>query len=296
MHARGTAPAGASAPPVASIASVASSPMADGRPSRDGAATGLASRPSPLARPVRAAARALGAWGAIAPLVALVALAGCASKPPRDPELPPTPASVTRSNPGGDAADPERAALERLLKERWGTRRDRWNTLRVPLPDSKNWRRVRIWGHPTRVSYRYGDDHYAMTTVLYTKTEGPNDPDTCLAKFMDFAGPVAKAHDVKLSASKLVRTTRRERGEEQPMLVNLVEGSLQSLFVSDDYVGAIAVYQSWPETCLVQGFAVLATEHRDLAVRVRDRWVAEGAPNLLWNPKLVAAPDPSKAR
>src|SRR5580700_4476837 len=105
----------------------------------------------------------------VAPAAAVaLASAGCGTATvSRPPEAPPTPASITLENPGGDAADPEKAALERLLGEPWGQKRDRWSTLRVPLADVDNWQRVRLWGQPTRVAFRFGDDHYGLLAVWY---------------------------------------------------------------------------------------------------------------------------------
>ncbi len=59
---------------------------------------------------------------------------------------PPAPASVTVKEPGGDAADPHAAALERLVSAPWGTRDDRDGQVNVPLPDSENWKRLRYFG------------------------------------------------------------------------------------------------------------------------------------------------------
>src|SRR4051812_24731153 len=105
--------------------------------------------------------RELGFWGA------LVALgAGCsasAQTPASLPLRPPTPASVTQKEPGGDAADPERAALERLLKEPWGARSDKDEQLLAPLPDWGHWKRLRYWGFDNLVGFRYGKEYRAMT-------------------------------------------------------------------------------------------------------------------------------------
>jgi len=238
-------------------------------------------------------------WIVFAFLAAAPVLGACATTstgaPTRPPDAPPTPASISPKQPGGDAADAEAAALLRLAKEDWGTKRDRWKTLRVPLADWKNWRRVRLWGQPTRATYRYGDDHYAVTSIWYQRTEGKDDPDACLAKFLDLTVPIAKSFDVKLGAPKVTRASQRIDGEDRPMLIEVVDGAVESLFSSDEYVGAVAAYQSWPGTCLVQGFAVVAGNHRDLAVKVRDRWVAEGAAKLAWEKGLKEAPEP-KAR
>ncbi|MDI1484042.1 hypothetical protein [Polyangium sp. y55x31] len=228
------------------------------------------------------------------PLLALLLAAeGCASQTnTQPPGAPPTPKTVTSANPGGDADDPESAALARLTAEPWGFRRDFWNTLHVPLADWKNWRRVRIFGHPTRASYRYGDDHYAVASIWYTTIEGPNEPEACLAKFIDMATPIADANGVRIGERQRVRMTQSVGAEIRPMIVDLVEGRLDSLLGRDDYVGAIAAYQSFPGTCLVQGFAVVATEHRDAAKKVRDRWVAEGASKLVWERHVKQAPEP----
>lgn len=238
----------------------------------------------------------------------VLALACCSSAPPEvdgppqpapapEPDRPPTPSSITKDNPGGDAKDPIKAALQRLLEQPFqAKRRDYWNTLRVPLADWKNWRRMRITGHPTRATFNYGQDHIAMLTLRYSPIDGPNDPERCLADFIKHATPVAEAYGVRLGQSSLVNATQTFRRETRPILVRLQEGGIDSIFAADDYVGFVAAYQSWPGTCLVQGFAVLATEHPDLAVKVRDRWVAEAVPKLAWERKVKEAPDPSLMR
>jgi hypothetical protein len=233
----------------------------------------------------------------------LVLALGCCNNtvppetPQAPPERPPTPASVTREKPGGDAPDPVKAALQRLLSQPIeAKRRDRWGTLRVPLADTKNWRRIRIWGHPTRATFQYGDDYTAMVVLRYSQIEGPNDPEHCLADFMKYASPVADNYGIRLGESRLVKTSQSIRGQVTPILVRLQEGGVDSLIVSDDYLGLMAAYQSWPGTCLVQGFAVVATDHPDLAMKVRDRWVAEAVGKLAWDKKVSEPPDPSLMR
>jgi hypothetical protein len=223
-------------------------------------------------------------------VAALPVTAGCASGPPkRPPGQPPTPATVTSKNPGGDADDPALAALQRLEKEPWGSRKDRWNTLRVPLADWKHWRRVKFWGHPLRAGFRYGDEHYAVTILWYEPTDGPDDPDACLSKFLDFGAPVARSFQVELSPVKITHAKLKVGAEQKTMAIALVDGKYSS-FGSEEYAGAIAAYPSWPGTCLVAGFAAEATDHPELAARVRDRWVKEGAPRLRWERRVKSAP------
>jgi len=227
-------------------------------------------------------------------LVLLLAPLSCApqQQPSQPPGAPPTPKSITRANPGGDANDPAFAALTRLAAEPWGHRKDFWNTLHVPLVDWKNWRRVRIFGVPTRASYRYGDEHYAVASISYTTIEGTSDPEACLAKTFDQLMPLADANGVRLGERQRVRMTQSVGADVRPMVVELVEGRLDGILGRDDYVGAVAAYQSFPGTCLIEGFAVVATDHRDLAVKVRDRWVAEGAAKLVWERHVKQAPEP----
>lgn len=225
-------------------------------------------------------------------VLALTVVVGCgAASPKQPPGAPPTPASVTRNEPGGDADDPERAALTRLVDEPWGERPDFWKTLRVPLMDAKKWRRVKFWGHPMRASYRYGKDHYAVVTVWYQPVTGSNDPEACLARFLEFAMPVARSYSVKLGPMKTTLVKHVVRGAPRSMAVATVEGQTVVLGV-ERYLGTIASYPSWPGTCLVQGIAVLATEHPELAEKVRTRWINEGLKRFDWATSVKAAPAP----
>jgi len=102
-----------------------------------------------------------------------------------------TPASVTLANPVGDAREPEDAALTRLLEAQASERTDRWQTVGMALADAANWRRIRVFGHPTRVAYRYGDDHLALDALEYRQADGADSPEACLQSFEDRALAVA---------------------------------------------------------------------------------------------------------
>lgn len=211
--------------------------------------------------------------------------------PTQAPGTPPTPTTITAANPGGDASDPEFAALERLSKVPWGFQRDFWNTLHIPLVDWKNWQRTRITANPTRASFRYGKEHYAVATVWYTPMEGTNEPDACLAKFLDDASPSADAYGIQVISRERVRMTQSIGAEVRPIAVELLSGRLDSLFGRNDYMGAVIAYQSFPGTCLVEGFAVVATNHATLAKQIRDRWVAEGAAQFYWEKNVKETPE-----
>ena len=233
-----------------------------------------------------------------------VALGCSAAVPPRPVGLPPTPQTVTVQNPGGDAADPEWAALDRLAREPWGVRRDRTSTLLVPLVDAQHWQRVRLWGYPTRAAFRFGDDHHGVVAIWFTPTTERSDPQSCLARFVAEARPAAEAYGTRILATHLVHTEQRpseafrfglvgettKRTAFQPMVVQVIDAEVDGLFSTKGYAGALAAYASFPGTCLIQGFVVVAGNHWELASRIRDRWVAEGAPRLAWHPRVTELP------
>ncbi|HVY48190.1 MAG TPA: hypothetical protein VHB21_20015, partial [Minicystis sp.] len=171
-----------------------------------------------------------------------------------------------------------------------GHKQDRFGTLRVPLFDWRNWQRVRLWAAPTRAAFQFGDDRYAFDATWYVKAEGSSDPESCLAWFERKAQPIADGYGVRVVETKVVRGHQDARGERRPMIVKQMEGSVDSMFANDEYVGALVAYESWPGTCLVRGFAVVATNHKELAMLVRDRWVTEAAPHLVWNADVHEAP------
>src|SRR6185295_11863369 len=170
---------------------------------------------------------------------ALVVLgAGCsqsAQTPPSAPMRPPTPASVTRREPGGDAPDPQRAALERLMKEPWGARSDKDDQLLAPLPDWEHWKRLRYWGFDNLVGFRYGNEYRAMTVAhVQVMPEGmPVKSETCMRAF---------------------------------------DGWVSWGIGSADFSAAWAAYPAYPDACLIYGVAVPWRDQGELAKKVRDRF------------------------
>ncbi len=126
---------------------------------------------------------------------------GCAHTP-RLPsttaERTPTPGTISRDHPAGDAEAPVDAALTRLLERPLGFKRDRFRTLNVRLPDWENWKRVRFWGHPMRAAYRYGKKGYAIAVLSYSDAEGDDSPRACLERFVQDAARTAESFDVEL--------------------------------------------------------------------------------------------------
>jgi hypothetical protein len=211
----------------------------------------------------------------------------CATSPHQPPGTPPSPSSITREEPGGDADNPHHSALERLLATPWGWRGDKQGTLKIPLPDWENWRPVRYWGVPTFAGYRYGDDHHAVLAAwIRPFDEGQEQsPDGCLTSFEAWGTPTAKAFDVELGPVEVVHLPWRTT----EVVIKSVDASIKSVFWNKSYAAAYAGYVSWPGTCTVVGIAVPMRDDADLARAVRDRYLHEAFTQLEIGAK---APEP----
>lgn len=255
----------------------------------------------------------------------LLASLMCACTPPApsapEARVPTTTASVSKANPAGDAAEPEDAAATRLLEAASSERPDRWHSLGVQLPDAPNWRRVRFFGHPTRVSHRYGDDHFAVDSVDYRAADGDDTPEGCLSRFVDEARAEGQKLGVEFGAI-LRGNGRHPRGvesidwearaaERKPTEPSSLRrplgprgaplgyasmphvrgsGEFTTFFRRQHYVGAVVALKSWPGTCLIRSFAVKVGTDEELATRVVDRWLDELAPRTRWSSRLRKAP------
>lgn len=207
----------------------------------------------------------------------LCACGSSAAPQAKAPGLPPTPASITRQQPGGDAADPHAAALERLLAEPWGQQGDKDQQLLVSLPDAGNWKRVRYWGVEHFVGFRYGKDHHAMSVVFVQDAEEqqPTSED-CLRHFEAWGRPKIKGFDVVFSPFHPHYAKFRER----PLIELSVDGQLSLGFSRPEFSAAWAAYSLYPKACLIAAVAVPWRTRSDLAKLVRDRFVNEGFPAL----------------
>jgi len=207
------------------------------------------------------------------------ALLGCSHTVRQPPGLPPTPKTITREDPGGDAFDPRRAALTRLAVEEWGWRNDKRDVVHFPLTDWKNWRRVRYWGVPTFVGFRYGDDHRAVAALWVRKVQEQDaaTAEQCMKRFEDWAMPLVEGY-----GGHVVRTSDSYvswRGDGD-LLVRSVDAEIKSLFAHQTWYGAIGAAVGWPTVCVVYGYGFRAEDAEQEAARARDRYVKEGFQRL----------------
>lgn len=195
------------------------------------------------------------------------------------PGVPPSDTSVNREEPGGDANDPNESALKRLLAEGWGWRNDKQDALHVPMPDWQNWRRIRFFGVPSFVGFRYGDDHHAVIAIWVRDADEGTTPDACLDAFERWAEPTAR--DFNVSVETLATTRARwpadpAQTDAGSVVIKSVDAEVSALFSKKTYAAAYAAYNVWPKTCTIFGIAVPMRGNDALARQVRDRYVADG--------------------
>lgn len=217
--------------------------------------------------------------------VALSVTTGCAGAR-LPPGLPPSPESVTLDDPGGNAHDPHEAALTRLLDEPWGRRSDRDNQLLVPLSDRRHWKRVRYWLLDHFTGFKYGDDFHALNVVFVRPLDAGRDAtvEACMDQLEGWAFPQASAFQLEMGPIDAVYRPWRD----QQILVHTTEAHLDYGIGEGEFVVAWASYPAYPDTCTVFAVALPTREQRELAYRVRSRWVDEGFSKL--KPKTLRAP------
>ncbi|MEN9580347.1 MAG: hypothetical protein RJA70_3356 [Pseudomonadota bacterium] len=210
-------------------------------------------------------------------LVLVVSASACAGVT-QPPGVPPSPSSVTRAQPGGDAHDPHQAALRRQLEQPWHFRLDRDQQLRVPLADSDHWKRVRYWVIDHFTGFRYGEDFHAVNIVIVQDAPhgAPDDPAACIRQIEKWARPQLMGFGVQMGP--VSATEGVWRGRSVP--VRMADAFVDFGFGRTRLSTAWAAYPAYPGACLVFGIAIPWREQPELARQVRARWIREAVPLL----------------
>jgi len=197
------------------------------------------------------------------------------------PGRPPTPTSVSRAQPGGDAHDPHLAALNRQLELGWARRRDKGRQVEVPLPDARHWKRVRYRGIEHFTGFRYGNRHHviAIVFVVDMPPETRVDSQHCMRRFETLARPHLRQWEVRLDPIGSTGTTWHRDGSK--LVVRFVDGEVKTLVSLRQFAAAWVAYPAYPDACLIYGVGVQARGHLEEARQVRDRFIREGFAELV---------------
>ena len=132
----------------------------------------------------------------------VLAILGTACTTAQHPPTPVAPAPPPRDDgkpaQGGEGGTAHAAALEQLKGAKMGPRVDKQNSIRVLLPDPEHWMRVKFWGIPSLVGFRYGKDHHAVVGAYITHVPDNTAPGACMASFEKWATPLIDMFDVEL--------------------------------------------------------------------------------------------------
>ncbi len=192
-------------------------------------------------------------------------------KPTRSPGVSQaSPASVTRSHPGGDAKDPHYAALLRQKDAPWGWKADKDRQAHFPLPDRKHWTRIRFFGVDHFTAFKYGDKEHAVSAAFVVELK-PEDPPTsaaCVQRFEEQAMPKVSEFGGKVTNI----TTGVSGWNRKPLVVRQGTGAVNLMFKHYDAALAWTGYPAYEGACLIYSVAVPWHGHKELAESVRNAW------------------------
>lgn len=221
-----------------------------------------------------------------AAIAAAASAVGCSSAPPSTvhmavPAAPP-PKDDGSAAQGGGGGTAHAAAMEQLKVGRLEMRPDKQNSVRIPLPDGSNWTRVKFWGVPSLVGFRYGKDHHAIVGGWVIEVDDNTAEGACSRAFEKVAKPVVDMFDVELEHEPPFAFPWKFMKQPTVNLVTVdsVFAKTATLAARDQYAAAYAAYPAWPGRCLVMGVAVPVREDEPRARDVRDRFVHEVFPKV----------------
>jgi hypothetical protein len=218
--------------------------------------------------------------GTVVAVAAVGGLFGCSSAaPPRIAVYvapAPPPKDDGNAAKGGEGGDRHAAALEQLKTAPLGWRVDKQRSLRIDLPDAAHWTRVKFWGVPSLVGFRYGKDHHAIVAAFITHVDDNAVRGACPASFEKLAQPVLDSFEVELERLP----PKAENWRSGVVDILSVDAKTATIIDHDSYAAAFAAYPAWPGACLIVGVAVPARDDLERARAVRDRFAESVLPTV----------------
>ena len=217
---------------------------------------------------------------AMRPLL-LVVLLGCSSAtapPPRVVVAASPPADDGRASEGGSGGAEHAAALEELKLAPLGFRMDKQYSVSIPLPDAAHWMRVKFWGVPTLLGFRYGQGHHAVVGGYVTHVPDNTVPGACAQSFEKWALPLIDMYDITIHRDP---PSAVPWGDGKIAEVETLDAKAATIVEQGEQSIAYAIYPAWPGACLIVGVAVPARDGEvQRAADVRDRFVHEVLPKV----------------
>lgn len=138
--------------------------------------------------------------------------------------------------------------------------------------------RVKFWGVPTLLGFRYGQGHHAVVGGYITHVADNSVPGACAESFEKWALPLVDAYDIEIHRSHPTAVPWRNGRIAE---IETLEAKAATLAMQGEQAIAYAIYPAWPGACLVIGVAVpTRDDDKERAEAVRDRFVREVLPNV----------------
>ena len=100
--------------------------------------------------------------------------------------------------------------------------------------------------------------------------------ETCLAAFENWARPQMQGLDVRFEPFQVTLAKWRD----QTLVIQSMDGWVSWGISSTEFSAAWAAYPAYKDACLIYAVAVAWRDSKELAQKVRDRYVAEGFEKL----------------
>lgn len=188
----------------------------------------------------------------------------------------PPPKDDGKSAEGGRGGSEHSSALEQLKIAPVTSRSDKMGALRIPLPDAQRWTRVKFWGVPSTVGFRYGKDHHAVVAGFITHVDDNTVQGACLKSFEDWATPWIEAFDADVTHEPPLAFSWKGSIVD----VDVLTVKSETLAQHDTYSAAYAGYPAWKGACLIVGIAIPARDDLARSREVRDRYASELLPKV----------------
>ena len=188
----------------------------------------------------------------------------------------PPPKDDGKPSEGGTGGNEHSAALEQLKIAPVTLRTDKQGALRIPLPDAARWTRVKFWGVPSTVGFRYGKDHHAIVAGFVTHVDDNTVQGACLKSFETWATPWIEMFDADVTHEKPLAFSWKGAIVD----VDVLTVKSATLASQETYSAAYAGYPAWKGACLIVGIAIPARDDEARAREVRDRYASELLPKV----------------
>ena len=158
-----------------------------------------------------------------------------------------------------------------MLSVGFGYRTDKDRQARFPLPDRKNWTRVRFSMIEHFTGFIYGEDEHslALAVVIPLKETDPATSAACVQRFEE--GARSQVHDMGGRVGETTSVVKK--WHHKPLIVRTATGEVDILFKHYDTALAWTGYPAYPGHCMIYAVVIPWRHNRELALALVEQWI-----------------------